>query len=70
MFWKFDHKTRLTPDYAFKIVNKSDDHPVRFGKQSIRQQIRRGDYPVKILVDMMIVQYGRKILECHLRDTS
>ena len=39
----FDHKTRLTPDYAFKIVNKSDDHPVRFGKQSIRFELRRGD---------------------------
>ena len=32
----YDPKTRLTPDYAFKIVNKSDDHPVRSGKQSIR----------------------------------
>ena len=39
----FDHKTRLTPDYAFRIVNKSDDHPVRFGKQSIRFELRRGD---------------------------
>jgi len=39
----FDKKTRLTPDYAFKIVNKSDDHPVRLGEQSIRFEVRRGD---------------------------
>jgi len=45
--WKFGNnfkkKTRLTPDYAFKIVNKSDDHPVRLGEQSIRFEVRRGD---------------------------
>ena len=45
--WKFccnyDPETRLTPDYAFKIVNKSDGHPVRLGEQSIRFEIRRGD---------------------------
>ena len=39
----FDKKTRLTPDHAFKIVNKSDDHPVRLGEQSIRFEVRRGD---------------------------
>ena len=39
----FDHKTRLTPDYAFKIVNKSKGHPVRSGEQSIRFELRRGD---------------------------
>ena len=39
----YDPKTRLTPDYAFKIVNKSDGHPVRSGKQSIRFELRRGD---------------------------
>ena len=39
----FDPKTHLTPDYAFRIVNKSDGHPVRFGKQSIRFELRRGD---------------------------
>jgi len=39
----FDHKTRLTPDYAFKIVNKSKGHPVRLGEQSIRFELRRGD---------------------------
>ncbi len=32
----FDRKTRLTPDYAFKIVDKSDGHPVRLGEKSIR----------------------------------
>ena len=45
--WKFccnyDPETRLTPDYAFKIVNKSDGHPVRLGEQSIRFEVRRGD---------------------------
>jgi len=45
--WKMqgggDPKTRLTPDYAFKVVNKSDGHPVRLGKQSIRFELRRGD---------------------------
>ena len=39
----FDPKTHLTPDYAFRIVNKSDGHPVRFGNQSIRFELRRGD---------------------------
>ena len=39
----FDKKTRLTPDHAFKIVNKSDGHPVRLGEQSIRFEVRRGD---------------------------
>ena len=39
----FDHKTRLTPDYAFKVVNKSKGHPVRSGEQSIRFELRRGD---------------------------
>ena len=45
--WKFccnfDPETRLTPAYAFKIVNKSDGHPVRLGEQSIRFELRRGD---------------------------
>ena len=35
----FDPETHLTPDYAFKIVNKSDGHPVRFGNQSIRFEL-------------------------------
>ena len=39
----FDPKTHLTPDYAFKIVNKSDGHPVRLGEESIRFELRRGD---------------------------
>ena len=39
----FDRKTRLTPDYAFKIVDKSDGHPVRLGEKSIRFEVRRGD---------------------------
>ena len=45
--WKFccdyDVKTRLTPDYAFKVVNESEGHPVRFGEQAIRFEVRRGD---------------------------
>ena len=45
--WKFccdyDAKTRLTPDYAFKVVNESEGHPVRFGEQAIRFEVRRGD---------------------------
>lgn len=39
----YDPKTRLTPDYAFKIVNKEEGHPVRLGEQSIRFELRRGD---------------------------
>ena len=39
----FDKKTHLTPDYAFKFVNKSDGYPVRFGVQSVRFELRRGD---------------------------
>ena len=39
----FDPKTRLTPDYAFQFVNKSNEHPVRLGKQSVRFELRRGD---------------------------
>ena len=45
--WRFgnnyDPETHLTPDYAFKVVNKSDGHPVRFGDQSIRFELRHGD---------------------------
>ena len=39
----FDPETKLTPDYAFKFVNKSDGHPVRLGEQSVRFELRRGD---------------------------
>ena len=39
----FDPETKLTPDYAFKFVNKSDGHPVRLGEQSLRIELRRGD---------------------------
>ncbi len=50
--WKLqggaDPKTHLTPDYAFKVVNKSDGHPVRLGKQSIRFELRRGDCGVHV----------------------
>ena len=59
----FDPKTRLTPDYAFKIVNKSDDHPVRLGEQSIRFELRRGDCGVSSEVVMMIVQFIMIALE-------
>ena len=45
--WRFccniDPETKLTPDYAFKFVNKSDGHPVRLGEQSLRIELRRGD---------------------------
>ena len=33
----------MTPDYAYQIVNETDGHPVRFGKQSIRIELRKGD---------------------------
>ena len=49
----FDGKTRLTPDYAFKIVNKSDDYPVRLGEQSLRFEVRRGDCGVSQEVIMI-----------------
>ena len=39
----FDPETKLTPDYAFKFVNKSDGHPVRLGEKSVRFELRRGD---------------------------
>ena len=39
----FDPETRLTPDHAFKFVNKTEGHPVRLGEQSIRFELRRGD---------------------------
>jgi len=39
----FDPETRLTPDYAFKFVNKTEGHPVRLGEQSVRFELRRGD---------------------------
>ena len=29
--------------HVVKIVNKSDNHPVRFGKQSLRFEVREGD---------------------------
>ena len=33
----------MAPDYAYQIVNETDGHPVRFGKQSIRIELRKGD---------------------------
>ena len=33
----------MVPDYAFQVVNKSDGHPVRLGKKSIRFELRSGD---------------------------
>ena len=39
----YDPETRLTPDHAFKFVNKTEGHPVRLGEQSIRFELRRGD---------------------------
>ena len=37
--WKFGNnfkkKTRLTPDYAFKVVNKSDGHSVKIGRAHV-----------------------------------
>ena len=39
----YDPETRLTPDHAFKFVNKTEGHPVRLGEQSVRFELRRGD---------------------------
>ena len=36
-------RIRKGEDYAYQIVNETDGHPVRFGKQSIRIELRKGD---------------------------
>ena len=33
----------MTPHYAYKIVNKDKDFPVRLGKKSVRMELRKGD---------------------------
>ena len=46
--WRVTPKAILNSDkskrqHIVKIVNKSDNHPVRFGKQSLRFEVRNGD---------------------------
>ena len=46
--WRVTPKAILKSDkskreHLMKIVNKSDNHPVRFGKQSLRFEVRNGD---------------------------
>ncbi len=46
--WRVTNKKILDTDkntrkHVVKIVNKSDNHPVRFGKQSLRFEVRNGD---------------------------
>ena len=33
----------MTPSYAYKIVSKEDEYPVRLGKKSLRMELRKGD---------------------------
>jgi hypothetical protein len=46
--WRANPKAMLkadksTREHVLKIVDKSDKHPVRFGKQSLRFEVRNGD---------------------------
>ena len=46
--WRVTPKAILKSDkskreHLVKLVNKSDNHPVRFGKQSLRFEVRNGD---------------------------
>ena len=46
--WRVTNKAILKSDkskreHVVKIVNKSDNHPVRFGNQSLRFEVRDGD---------------------------
>ena len=46
--WRINNKAILkadksTREHVLKIVDKSDKHPVRFGKQSLRFEVRDGD---------------------------
>ena len=46
--WRVTNKEILKSDkslreHVVKIVDKSDNHPVRFGKQSLRFEVRNGD---------------------------
>ena len=46
--WRVNNSKILDSDknlrkHVVKIVNKSDNHPVRFGKQSLRFEVRDGD---------------------------
>ena len=38
-----DDNKCMTPNYAYKIVNKDKDYPVRLGKKSVRMELRKGD---------------------------
>ncbi|MDC0031642.1 polysaccharide lyase [Candidatus Pelagibacter sp.] len=33
----------MTPNYAYKIVSKEENYPVRLGKKSVRMELRKGD---------------------------
>ncbi|MDC0423917.1 polysaccharide lyase [Candidatus Pelagibacter sp.] len=33
----------MTPNYAYKIVSKDKNYPVRLGKKSVRMELRKGD---------------------------
>ena len=33
----------MTPNYAYKIVNKNENYPVRLANKSIRMELRKGD---------------------------
>ena len=33
----------MTPNYAYKIVSKDENYPVRLGKKSVRMELRKGD---------------------------
>ena len=46
--WRVTNRKILDSDkslrkHVVKIVNKSDNHPVRFGKQSLRYEVRDGN---------------------------
>ncbi len=51
-----DDNKCMTPNYAYKIVNKDKDYPVRLGKKSVRMELRKGDCHQKRKDPIMIVK--------------
>ena len=46
----------MTPgDYAYQIVNETDGHPVRFGKQSIRIELRQGTIATNVAKEVIMI---------------
>ena len=73
--WRINNKAILkadksTREHVLKIVDKSDKHPVRFGKQSLKFEVRNGDgwgwdaRNDRERVELLICCVNRKKIKC------